>query len=445
MVVCPAYRCLFALGGVLALAWAVPARGDLNEYVKKPEPAFTWKLNGQRVTEQGTVYDLHFVSQVWQGIKWEHQLQVYQPKGVAPNATMLLYNTGGGANPGNMGFGMALAQRVKAPVAFLFHIPNQPLLGELKEDALIAETFVRFLNTKDENWPLLFPMVKGVVKAMDVLQAFSEKEWNQPVKQFVVSGASKRGWTAWLTGALGDPRVKAIAPLVIDVLNMRDQMPHQLEHFGRYSEMIKDYYERGLLPMPDTPEAKRLWMMVDPWLYRDKVTMPKLMILGNNDPYWTVDALNLYWGELKGDKWVMYVPNAGHNLQQVGPNGQRDFSRTLNGLAAYVRHYTIDNAMPKLTWKHEDAGGKLRLTVAATPAPTAARLWVAQAPTFDFRQAKWVEQPVTMKDGKIHGEVNPPTVGCLAFYAELDYEMDGMKYHLSTQIRVAGKTKPQSE
>src|SRR5437762_2893112 len=140
-----------------------------------------------------------------------------------------------------------------------------------KDDALIAETFVRHLKTKDDSWPLLFPMVKSLVRAMDALQEFARQEWKKPVKDFIVSGGSKRGWTTWLTGA-ADPRVRAIAPLVIDTLNMPVQMEHQLKSFGTYSLMIKDYTERGLVPMPDTAEAKRLWSMVDPYLYRDRLT-----------------------------------------------------------------------------------------------------------------------------------------------------------------------------
>src|SRR5580692_6513732 len=143
------------------------ARADLFDYVKKPDDAFAWKLKEKKETPEGTVYDLHLVSQVWQGITWEHQLQVYLPKGVKPTATMFLWNTGGKAGPASVVFGMELARKMQAPVAFLYGIPNQPLFDGKKEDALIAETFVRYLESKDESWPLLFPMVKSMVRAMD--------------------------------------------------------------------------------------------------------------------------------------------------------------------------------------------------------------------------------------------------------------------------------------
>ena len=92
--------------------------------------------------------------------------------------------------------------------------------------------------------------------------------------------------------------------------------------------------------------------------------------------------------------------------------------------------------MPSLSWKHENVDGKLRLTVVATPAPVGARLWVAQTSTKDFRIARWSEQPVNFSDGRIVGEVATPDTGHVALFGELDYQIDGLQYHLSTQLRM---------
>lgn len=426
-----------ALVAVAGAVWALPARAGLAEYVRKPDPTYAWKLTKKTSSAQGTIYDIALTSQTWENIPWTHALQIYLPKDVAPNRTMFLWNTGGKPGFKDLAFSMLLAQKIKAPCAFLYGIPKQPLFDGKKEDTLIAETFVRFLKTRDEDWPLLFPMVKSVAKAMDAIQAFSQQEWNHKVERFVVSGASKRGWTTWLTAA-ADPRVLAIVPMVIDTLNMKAQNAHQVEAYGQYSKEIDPYTSRGLVPMPNTPEAKKLWTMVDPFHYRDQLTLPKLIVNGGNDPYWTLDALNLYWNELKGDKWVLYVPNAGHNLQQQTGKGAGDVSRAVNGLAAFTRAQITGQPLPRLTWKHDDAGGKLRLTVESSPAPRGARLWVVDAPTQDFRKAKWIEQPAKLDGAKVVGEVAPPVEGCRAFFAELDYSLDGLDYRLSTQVRIAG-------
>jgi PhoPQ-activated pathogenicity-related protein len=428
---------------LLSLLWllsAVSLRADLLDYVQKPDPQFSWKLQQKSDTPQGTLYDLQLVSQVWQNITWTHQLQVYQPRDVAPNAVMFLYNTGGDANPGTIAFGMDLARKIQAPVAFLYHIPNQPLLGGKKEDALIAETFVRYLEGKgqDGSWPLLFPMVKSVVRAMDALQAFAQQEWKKPVKSFVLSGGSKRGWTTWLTGAV-DPRIQAIAPMVIDTLNMVEQMEHQKKSFGTYSRMIHDYTERNLVPLPDTEEARKLWKMVDPYFYRDKITMPKMLILGNNDPYWTVDALNLYWDGLKADRYIAYVPNAGHDLRQKGAAQGQERRRAVDALAAFARFQVTGKALPRLEWKHDDVDGQMRLTVTAQPAPKSAEIWLATAPTRDFRETGWSPTAVGIKGNTMTGTVTRPKEGYAAFYMALEYEIDGLKYPLCTQIRVVGK------
>jgi PhoPQ-activated pathogenicity-related protein len=181
---------------------------------------------------------------------------------------------------------------------------------------------------------------------------------------------------------------------------------------------------------------KRLLNMVDPWAYRDRLTMPKLIINGTNDFYWATDALNLYWDGIPHSKWALYIPNAGHNLRRQDRPQREQLNDLITGLAAFSRHQINGKPMPSLRWKHESVNGKLRLTVDAAPAPTGARLWVVQAPSTDLRAAQWRAQEVSFSDGKIIGAVTPLEKSHLAFFGELDYEIDGLRYHLSTQVRM---------
>jgi PhoPQ-activated pathogenicity-related protein len=403
----------------------------LFNYIAKPTPEFAWKLRSKTQSELGTVYHCDLTSQKWHGIVWKHALTVYEPKTVKH---LLLVVTGGsnGRRPGagDILMGLKLAGQCKARVAMLHQVPNQPLFDGRKEDDLITETWLRYLKTGDETWPLLFPMVKSAVRAMDAVEQLAKQEWKRPVKGFVVTGASKRGWTSWLT-SVADKRVVATAPIVINVLNFRPQMKHQIATWGKYSEQIIDYSSKGLIKGPEekeTPREIRLRTMMDPFTYRSRLTLPKLLIHGTNDPYWVVDAMNIYWDDLRGPKFVLQVPNAGHSLK-----GGRDGALTT--LAVFFRHTVSKQPLPKLSWKHSDAGEKLVFTMQAKSDPKAGRLWVAHSPVKDFRKATWKPVPVTLKDGRFTASIPRPKSGYVALFGEMQFEFDGLKYSLSSQIR----------
>ena len=370
---------------------------------------------------------------MWQGITWKHALTVFIPlNNLQHKDTVLLFIMGGstGSKLGDddRAMGRKLATDAQMPVAFLSQVPNQPLLGDRKEDDLISETFLRYLDTKDATWPLLFPMVKSAVRAMDALQEIALQKHNQKIERFVVTGGSKRGWTTWLS-AVADKRVAGIAPIVIDTLNFRPQMKHQKETWGRYSEQIADYTLKGLVDVMQKQPEIPIWQWVDPYTYRSQLTLPKLLINGTNDRYWVIDAMNLYWDDLSGEKHVLYVPNAGHSLDGGKENA-------LKTLAVFAQHVAMQEPLPNVSWKHDDDGDQMRLVVHSTPAPKAVRLWTAHSEDKDFRPAHWDATPITAdSDGAYVAHVAKPASGHVAFFAEATHEFGPLEYGLSTQMR----------
>ncbi|HTE20231.1 MAG TPA: PhoPQ-activated protein PqaA family protein [Armatimonadota bacterium] len=419
-----------SLAALLVLVGGTVAFASLSGYVGKPDAEFRWSKQSETMVGNVKVINLKVRSQVWRGIPWDHQVQVFVPNKITYPKTALLLVTGGNPGSSDTLLGATVAPRLEAPAIILYNIPNQPLFDGKSEDDLIAHTFQEYLKSGDETWPLLFPMVKSVTRTMDAVQALSRKEWAAPVEDFMVTGASKRGWTTWLTAA-SDGRVRAIAPMVFDNLNFARQMPRQLELWGKYSEQIDDYSRRGLQQQMETPAGKKLVSMVDPWFYRQKLTMPKLLINGANDRYWATDATRLYWDDLAGDKYLLSIPNAGHGLQ--------DTTRLLNSLVGFFHATAAGKEFPKLTASQMGQEGKPTLRIQSSVKPKRVLLWTAQAADLDFRPVTWMSAPMNERGGEYVAELEAPGTGGLAAFAEAEYEPEGRSYTLSTPTTVYGK------
>lgn len=405
----------------------VSFESGLKGYLARPEPAYKWEKRSEKKLGGGTIHDLWLVSQTWQGLVWEHRLQLFVPEKIVTPDFCTLLNTGGGGNTAEELIGMTAAANTGSVFAILYHIPKQPLYGGLTEDALIVYTWQKFLETGDDTWPLHFPMAKAVLKAMDALQAFRPE-----LKRFLVTGASKRGWTTWLVGASQDKRVAGIAPMVIDILNVEKQISHQLEMLGKPSEQVADYTAVGFDKLLLAPRGKDLMKLEDPYSYRDLLTLPKLILLGTNDRYWSQDALNLYWDDLKGGKWVLYLPNSGHGMEDRG--------RLLKTLTAFSRTLAQRKPWPQPKWKWSAKGRSAELSVQSDAPLASARLFRCTAPTTDFRDSKWTAEELVVQGGRTRGRYEAPAGECAALYAELTYELEpGKPFTLATQMQILRK------
>ena len=411
----------------------------MQAYLNNSDSSFRWELVEKTHEDGTTLYLVKFTSQQWREYEWKHEMMIIVPD-VLQYHDALLYITGGDNIDGEP-FTPPWAYNFLAPVrqiaknsmaitSVLWQVPNQPLYNGLEEDALISYTFHNYLNDGDMTWPLLFPMTKSAIKAMDVIQQLTDKELEWDVKQFVVSGQSKRGWTTWLTGA-HDKRVKAIAPMVIDVLNMPVNIDYQIEVWNDYSIQIQDYVNLGIAQQIATEGGMEIVAMVDPYSYRKNLTMPKMLFMGTNDPYWPVDAVKNYIDDIPGVNFICYVPNAKHNLG----DGQKAFT----SLGAFFEITATDGSHPICDETISEQSNLMTIKVKTTPdALLGAELWYAVSKNQDFRNEVWSGENLNAAgQNEIVVNVGYPASGYKAFYVDLKYKTkSGLEYTKSTRMFV---------
>ena len=460
------YTCIFALSWILFgfAAKVSPAQHHgqdnsrqvstptaLDRYVRAPDSNYRFELVDTAHGRGYTNYLLEITSQSWRKPSevdrtlWKHWLRIIKPDSVT-GTTGLLFITGGsnaGKRPDADSSLIDIAVTTHTVVGELRMVPNQPLTfadesKPLDEDALIAYTWDKFLKTGDENWPARLPMTKSAVRAMDTVTAFcgSPQGGNVRVDRFVVAGGSKRGWTTWTTAAV-DRRVIAIIPMVIDLLNIEKSFDHHYRAYGFWAPAVKDYEERGIMGWTGTSQYKALMKIIEPYSYRDRLTIPKLLINSTGDQFFLPDSSQFYFADLRGEKYLRYVPNTDHSLKK---------SDARETLIAFYDAILRGVPRPEFSWKFEQSGA---IRVKTFDKPTEVKLWQATNPERrDFRLESigtaYQSTILTDEGGGVYvARIARPAKGWTAFFVELTYPSGGKyPFKFTTAVRVLPNTLP---
>jgi len=261
-------------------------------------------------------------------------------------------------------------------------------------------------------------MTKASVRAMDTVNSFmtSEnspqeiKDLNADPTQFIISGASKRGWTTWTTSSV-DARVIAIVPVVMDLLNVVENLHHQYQAYGGWTVEFEDYYKMNLTYHLDDAKFQEMMDIVDVYEYSDKLLMPKLVCDGANDEFFLPDDTRYWWNNMPNYNELnrfLLIPNAEHYNDEgklevlpsarefcmsVAATWAKELLRAKKNIAKQFEDETrisFDNQsiedrgsnalkaidasnIPRLNWTIDEESGDI--TVRAETAPTSVFLW----------------------------------------------------------------------
>ncbi len=407
-------------------------------YIAQIYPDFRYELVSTTSGSGYTAFILRMYSQEWLNesvvdeTEWWHWVTIVVPDQLQHTTGMLVIDAGSRTTgqPRSVNSELVLfAVESQSVIVEVHNVPFQPIVfatdegpRQLREDALIAYGWRVFLEDgardEDVEWLAQLPMTVASMRAMDATTEFLEQNQRMTVDSYVVTGASKRGWAAWLTAALDD-RVVAVAPLVIDMLNFEESLEHHWRSLGDWSPAIDDYVNEGIMDWTGTPELERLSYHVDPYTYLDRLDMPKYIVNAGSDEYFLPDSWQFYWDDLQGDKWIRYIPNSGHGVLNMN---------TFSSLLAFYNRILNDLPVPDLGWEVVDGG--FEISFEPGQAPDAITLWRADNPNArDFRLPvigqTWTSVDIALPDnGTLFIPISAPDDGFSAWLVEAIYGED---------------------
>jgi len=458
----------------------IAAPGPLNDYVHRDDGAFSWTEYNLSFQPTHTTHYLNMTSQRWYDETftsqplWWHYLVIHVPNVVRyPDSGFLFVGEGSNTDqpPQNTdGRVFRTGQYAAATgivTALLLQVPNQPIVFEGDgfgrfEDDLVAWTWRRFhddfeAGRADPEVLAYMPMTKAAVKAMDAVQEFVKERNGVDIEEFMISGQSKRGWTIWLTAAV-DERVIALSPAVLSCLNNIENTHHYWRAYGGWPYAMIDYWRFSLMGELDTPGSYEMFKHIDPYSYREYLTMPKLMISSSSDEFFSLDDYDYFYDELVGEKHLWFLENTGHFIEG-GPLGEQYWSM----LQTFYLSILQGHQKPSLDWArfHTESGGSI-IVLSPTP-PLSISAWsapsIAQNITPNRRDWRmsflsdsgiqpsnivWTQSAVeNLGSGYYQAAFDNPTTGYLSFFIKMTFAgPEGRTYYFTTEANIIPNTWP---
>ena len=404
---------------LLTLTAATP----LDDYVSKPEPDYAWRDTGKSVWPLafgGRAHLLNVTSLSWLDTSkamvvpknggantsvWTHQVAVVVPKTLTVTNVSIAVLTGGcvgDADPTLTDEYLELADKISANTGAIavvvYQIPNCPMVypsdpsgRKRQEDAMIAWAWYQYLQRDDHDpeWLPRLPMAKAGFQCMRAVGEWAKQQSIAEIGGWVVSGASKRGWTSWMVGAAtnADPNavnIVGLAPLVPIVPNIVAEVHRQWRSYGGFTFAFDDYTAVNFTTYLDGAQFGVATRIMDPMYYGERLArLPKVVVLSSDDEFMQFDWSDIWYDALTGDKHLLIAPDSEHSLASGIPEVVETISATFNAIAA-------GRPLPSFAYARDNATGALSVTLPAGVPHGKVVLRHAQTLTSERRDFRWV-------------------------------------------------------
>ncbi|BBH43879.1 PhoPQ-activated pathogenicity-related family protein [Pseudomonas sp. KU43P] len=411
-----------------------------------------YRLEQKTPAEGYTLYQYRMTSQTWapepvvEPRLWEHRVELFVPDVALPEKALVVVNNGvrfgeeqqtPDYSPEALG---VVAVQARTVVASISDVPNQYVTfsdaqAPMREDDAVAHTWAHALHNDAAapELPLHLPMAAAASRAMDLTtDALPELR----LERFIITGASKRGWSSWLT-AVADDRVIAIVPSVIDVADTSRMLAGLRKRYGgSWPLALWPYQAAGVLQQLGSPAFERLMGLMDPMQYLDepeaRLEIPKYLVSASGDDFFAPDPATDYLQRMPGQTSLRVLPNSDHG-------GVR--AHVASTLVPMVQRIQARLALPRVQVTPSQASGHVQVRLSEMP--VALKVWTAENRTDrDFRHAcgvRYTSQTITPSEA-FSLDWTPPAQGWQARFVEARFA-DG--FIATSPVSVLPQTYPE--
>jgi PhoPQ-activated pathogenicity-related protein len=216
---------------------------------------------------------------------------------------------------------------------------------------------------------------------------------------------------------------------------MRRTFAHSWACYGFWPSALAPYEQEGIFNEFDSPRCGQLLDIVDPYQYRDRLTMPKYLFNASGDDFFVSDNIQFYFNQLTGEKYLWHIPNTNHYL-----TGKT--TTVLQSVSTYYTAFLNNSARPQFSWTINPDNS---VTVQTVTTPKSVSLWqFTNSSARDLRGTSgWTKTILTSSGGGIYNAaVTAPATGWRAFFVELTFAGSPYDYYFSTEMIVLPDTLP---